>query len=78
MQMNVYVPRTHEETVRRLNLLSRRTGRPKSELVMEAIERFLHDTEGDGAAQAPVFKAFDLGRGVSPTRPELYGQRRPN
>lgn len=73
MQMNVYIPRDRESTLRRLDRVSRRTGRPKSELVLEAIDAYLDGLDREGGPDAiPSFRTFDLGVGAMPTRAELY------
>jgi hypothetical protein len=75
MQMNVYVPRDREATLRRLDRASRRTGRPKSKLVLDAIDAYLEDldrADHADAASTPSFRTFDLGTGSVPTRAELY------
>src|SRR5207302_8746882 len=77
MQMNIYVPKDREQTLKRLDRASRRTGRPKSELVLEAIDAYLEGLDRDERPETPQFRTFDLGRGEVPTREELYRSRGP-
>ena len=78
MQMNIYVPRDRAETLRRLDRASRRTGRPKSELVLEAIDAYLQGLERSDRTEHASFRSFDLGRGDVPTRADLYRPGRPS
>ena len=67
MQLNVYVPKDKAHVVRALDEATRRTGRPKNELVLEAIEAFL-------AQVRPRIKTYDLGEVKMPSRAELYDE----
>lgn len=68
MQLNVYVPREKESIIRALDQVARRTGRPKNDLVLEALEEHLK--------KVPVeLGVYDLGQVVMPSRDELYGER---
>jgi hypothetical protein len=78
MQMNIYVPRDREQTLRRLDRASRRTGRPKSELVLEAIDAYLQRLERGDRTEHPSFQTFDLGSGDVPSRADLYRPGRPS
>ncbi len=46
MQLNVYIPENRREIVRLLEVASKRTGRAKNELVLEALDRFLRGSSG--------------------------------
>ncbi|HHY35487.1 MAG TPA: ribbon-helix-helix domain-containing protein [Firmicutes bacterium] len=41
MQLNMYVPKDKEEILARLDAISKETGKPKNEIVIEALERYL-------------------------------------
>ena len=41
MQLNIYVPRDKAHLLSRLDEVSKSLGRPKNEMVLEALERFL-------------------------------------
>jgi len=69
MQMNIYVPRDKESVVTELERAAARTGRPKNEIVLEAIENYLVE-----ASQAIELDSLSLGKVKSVTRKELYGR----
>lgn len=46
MQLNVYVPESRGHVLRMLEAASERTGRPKNDLVLDAVERYLSSAEG--------------------------------
>lgn len=67
MQFNIYVPKDKEDIIKKLNDLSSLTGRPKNELVMEALEKFVKP-------EKPSPGRFKLG--TKPfNRQELYEER---
>lgn len=68
MQLNVYVPKEKAEIVRALDAAAKRTGRPKNELVLEALEAYLQRAR-------PQLEVFELGVGTWPSRGELYLER---
>ncbi len=45
MQLNIYVPKDKAEVLEALDEAARRTGRPKSELAIEALESYLKQME---------------------------------
>ena len=67
--MNIYVPRDKESVVTELERAAARTGRPKNEIVLEAIENYLVE-----ASQAIELDSLSLGKVKSVTRKELYGR----
>lgn len=69
MQMNIYVPKDRENVVAELERAAARTGRPKNELVLEAIETYLVE-----ASQSIELDSLSLGKVKSVTRKELYGR----
>ncbi len=78
MQLNIYVPKDREPTLRHLDRVSRRVGRPKSELVLAAIDAYLDAIDGEGRSGSQrALRTFDLGRGEVPARSELYEHGRP-
>lgn len=68
MQLNVYVPEKRGRLLRLLDALSKRTGRPKNELVLDALERYL------GEEKVELGK-HDLGRVKIGRRADLYERR---
>ena len=44
MQLNIYVPKEKEALLARLDAVSKEQGRPKNEMVIEALERYLRLT----------------------------------
>ena len=51
MQLNLHVPKDRERLVGRLESAARRLGRPKNQVVLDAIERYLE--EQDRGSQGP-------------------------
>lgn len=70
MQLNIYVPHNKEHIVGRLNEISGALGRPKNEIVLEALERFLAVSRPP--VTLPVWKGKIAG---SLSRKELYRDR---
>lgn len=70
MQLNIYVPNDRAHLLELLAEISKRTGRAKNELVLEALERFLRSGEG-----RPQLGRYDLGRVKIGHRGELYSKR---
>lgn len=73
MQLNVYVPKNRRGIVRLLDAASKQRGRPKNDLVLEAIERFLRTTAVTHAA--PRLGRYHLGSVRTGRRGDLYGRR---
>jgi hypothetical protein len=46
MQLNLHVPKDRERLLGRLESTARRLGRPKNQVVLDAIERYLEEQEG--------------------------------
>ncbi len=67
MQLNIYVPHDKAHVVDALERAAKITGRPKNEIVLDALERHLKSFR-------PPLQFFRLGalRGI--TRRELYGE----
>ncbi len=70
MQMNIYVPKDKEPILTALDRAARRTGRPKNELVLEALERYLTEAE-----RTVELGTFGMGRIRIGKRDELYQGR---
>jgi len=73
VQLNLHVPKDRERLLGRLDSAARRLGRPKSQLVLDALERYLEEQDGrsPAGAGAPI-PVFHLG-GVAPfERADLY------
>ncbi len=68
MQLNSRVPKHKEQIVRAVDDATKRSGRPKSEIVLEALETYL-------ANPAPTLGTFHLGDVTIPSRDELYVDR---
>jgi hypothetical protein len=64
VQLNVYLPKAKAALLDRLDEAAKRTGKPKNELVVEAIEAYL-------GSLPPVFGTYQLGV-VASSRAELY------
>ncbi len=73
MQLNVYVPGNRRGVVRLLDAASKQSGRPKNELVLEAIERFLRTAAVTHVA--PSLGRHHLGHVRTGRRGDLYGRR---
>lgn len=68
MQLNIYVPVDRAEVVRALDEAARTQGRPKSEIVLDALDEYLRRT-------APALGSFHLGATALPDRDQLYLER---
>jgi len=68
MQLNVYVPKDKGHLLEKLRLESQKTGRPKNELLLEALQQYL-------AARQPGLGSFHLGEVRLGRRAELYERR---
>ena len=71
MQLNIYVPQDMEHLVLRLDEVAKALGRPKNEMVLEALERFLAVTKPQ--VVLPVREGKVIGQ---LSREEIYGGRR--
>lgn len=58
MQLNLHVPKDRERLLGRLESAARRLGRPKNQVVLDAIERYLEEqesgTQHGGGLRLPV------------------------
>jgi hypothetical protein len=68
--MNIYVPKNKEALLAALDRAATLSNRPKNELVLEALERYLTGTE-----RSVEFKSFSLGDMRTGRREELYRDR---
>jgi len=68
MQLNIYVPKTRAGVLAELDRLSRETGRQKSELVLDALERYL-------SGKARELGRYHLGEVKPWKRGDLYEGR---
>ncbi|MGB9887987.1 MAG: hypothetical protein ACPLRW_13480 [Moorellales bacterium] len=68
MQLNVYVPKERETLLRALDAAARATGKPKNEIVLEALERHL-------ATTVPEPGIHSLGKVKPFRRSDLYEGR---
>lgn len=60
MQLNLHVPKDRERLLGRLERAAHRLGRPKNQVVLDAIERYLEEDPGERRPKAeqsglPVF-----------------------
>jgi hypothetical protein len=73
MQLNLHVPKDRERLLGRLDAAARRLGRPKNQVVLDAIERYLEDQESssrrEGGLRLPV---LHLGAVEPWVRADLY------
>lgn len=70
MQMNIYVPKSKEALLAALERAAGQVGRPKNELVLEALEQYL--AKGEKSAEIPLFRLGTIEPGA---REELYRER---
>ncbi len=70
MQLNVYVPKDKLKLLQKLDAATKRTGKQKNELVLEALEAYLEKTQV--AEEKPVWKTYDLGVIGNLSREEIY------
>lgn len=68
MQLNIYVPKEKTALLKVLDRTAELTGRPKNELVLEALEKYL-------LATAPAPGQYSLGAIKSFRRGDLYNRR---
>lgn len=69
MQLNVYIPKEKAEILTLLEQTAEHTGRPKNELIIEALERYL-----PSKVSASLGK-FSLGEVKPLSRAEIYEGR---
>ena len=69
MQLNLYIPKEKGSVLRRLDEAAKRRGRPKNELVIEAIEAYLQE-----AGKPAEFVPTNIGVGEAPSREQLYDE----
>ncbi|WP_165847632.1 ribbon-helix-helix protein, CopG family [Ammonifex thiophilus] len=69
MQFNIYVPEAKKSLLELLDKVSALTGRSKSELVIEALEKYLAD------AALPPLGRFAIGISREIKRADLYAKR---
>lgn len=68
MQLNIYVPKEKAFLLKELDRTSRQVGRPKNELILEALERYL-------SQRRSVLGRYHLGVVRGWRRGELYERR---
>ena len=74
MQLNLHVPKDRERLVSRLDSVARRLGRPKSQIVLDALEQYLDQAEGEPAwkIRQTGVPVFHLGEMSPFRRADLY------
>lgn len=74
MQLNLHVPKDRERLLGRLEVAARRLGRPKNQVVLDAIERYLEEQDGASArAKEPLnLPVLHLGVMTPFRRADLY------
>ncbi len=70
MQLNIYIPKEKEELLARLDSVSKERGKPKNEIVIDAIERYLRLV----VVSAELGK-YAMGETGSLSRRDIYGER---
>jgi hypothetical protein len=76
VQLNVHVPREREALIARLDHAARRLGRPKNQVVLDAIERFLAASAlEEGVGRIEGIPTFHMGAGAPFTRGDVYADR---
>lgn len=66
MQLNIYVPKDRAEILELLDRVAARSNRPKNEIVLEALERYLMDLT------PRMLEKFSLGEVKDIDREKLY------
>jgi hypothetical protein len=62
VQLNLHVPKDRERLLGRLDSAARRLGKPKNQVVLDAIERYLEEQDGGSrAAGGLVLPVLHLG-----------------
>lgn len=70
VQLNIYVPKGKQDVVRKLDAAARELGRPKNELVIEALEKYLQ------TSARPIRLGTYPSRVIgSLSRRDIYGDR---
>jgi len=75
MQLNLHVPKDRERLLGKLEGAARRLGRPKNQVVLDALERYLEESEIDmplRVAEPGGFPAYHMGAMTSFRRADLY------
>jgi hypothetical protein len=73
MQLNLHVPKDRERLLGRLESAARRLGRPKNQVVLDAIERYLEEQDGGSQRAKGELHLPALHLGVRPfTRADIY------
>ena len=70
MQLNIYVPQDKAHLIERLDEVCKSLGRPKNEMVLEALERFL--AVNRSPAELPLRRGKIIG---SLSREDIYRDR---
>ena len=70
MQLNLYIPKREEAVVKALERLAREQGKPKNELVLEALRKYLEEQ-----TRPPALGSHDLGVREPIRRADLYEDR---
>lgn len=70
MQLNIYVPQDKAHVIARLDEVSKALGRPKNEMVIEALERYLSVNRPLGKLPVRKGKVFGF-----LSREEIYRDR---
>jgi hypothetical protein len=76
VQLNVHVPKDRERLVARLEAAARRLDRPKNQVVLDAIERYLQEADGLGPRTGGEFRmpTFHLGAIGPLRRADIYDE----
>ena len=70
LQLNIYVPKDKESLLAKLDAMSKELGKPKNEMVIEALERYLRLSAGAGElGKYPTKVTGPL------SRRDIYGDR---
>ncbi len=71
MQLNIHVPRDREEVVAQLDAEAEASGRPKNQIVLDAIAAYLRR----GRRHRPRLRAWNLGVPADLRREDIYRER---
>lgn len=70
MQLNIYIPKDKANVLAKLDALSRQLGKPKNEMVIEALERYLWVSANTGGLGKYATRVTG-----SLSRHDIYGDR---
>jgi hypothetical protein len=75
MQLNLHVPKDRERLLGRLERAARLRGKPKSQVVLDALERYLEEDAGDAGSPGETMRlpVYHMGVIEPFRRADIYG-----